>query len=490
MWTQPKHEKHASIRRATPRPLTSALPGTGALLATIALLATSLPAAAAPRAAQEGGVGPGDDRPVPEPDTLALTLERAEELALEGRPRLRARRREIDIARGERRQAGVYRFNPRIEFESKRIDPRAGRSPLDRYEAAIVQEVEWAGQWGLRQDVAEHDLNRARASMADAERRTLRDVRRAFYAAEAAERRVGVAREIAGLNRRFRDAVAEERAQGEVSALDANLARIEYGRARGRTLTAERERRSAVLDLTRILGLDPDTIRVLPASGRPADGSGSGAGAGGPNGASAASARLPDPAALSRDSLVALAMSRRPDLLAAEAAVDRERERERLARREAIPNLRIAAPVERERPGGSPVIGLGVGFSVPLWNRNQGTADARRASLLRSRDRRSGVLLRIRTQVRDALQAYRSASEAARVLEESTLQPARQNHELLQESYRAGKIDLPTLLLLRDQLLDAELAYWDAWLARRQAYARLRAAVGDEVAEPTPEEDR
>ena len=418
----------------------------------------------------------------PAVDTLRLSLPQAEGIALERNPFIRAARRNEGIARGQRRQAGIYRFNPRVEFESERIDPPSGASPLDRYEAVLAQEIEWAGQRGLREDAAEHGLTRARASVADAERRTLLDVREAYQAAAAADRKLAVTREIAELNRRLRDAVAEQLAEGEVSALDANLARIEHGRARGRVLTAQRERESALLSLTRVLGLDPDTVMAVAEPGTAEEASRSDDGNSGREGESgvvSAAGPLPDPSALELDSLERAALQRRPDLLASEAAIDQADARERLARREAIPNLRLLAPVRQGGAGGDPEIGLGVGLSVPLWNRNQGTADAREAALLQSRERRAGVALQVRTEVRDALQSYRSATEEARALRTSVLEPARQNQSLLEEAYRAGKIDLPTLLLLRNQLLDAELTYWDAWLARRQAYARLRAAVGE-----------
>lgn len=60
----------------------------------------------------------------------------------------------------------------------------------------------------------------------------------------------------------------------------------------------------------------------------------------------------------------------------------------------------------------------------------------------------------------------------------SVLRPARENTQLLETAFRAGKLALPTLLLLRNQLLDAELGYWDAWLAQHVAFIQLAAATG------------
>jgi hypothetical protein len=55
---------------------------------------------------------------------------------------------------------------------------------------------------------------------------------------------------------------------------------------------------------------------------------------------------------------------------------------------------------------------------------------------------------------------------------------ARHGTGLLETAYREGELDLTSLILLRNQLLDAEVGYWEAWLARRSSFARLEAAVG------------
>ncbi|MGH7186072.1 MAG: TolC family protein, partial [Pseudomonadota bacterium] len=46
-----------------------------------------------------------------------VTLDQAIADALAGNPSLAVERREIDIARGVRRQAGIYPFNPELEAE-------------------------------------------------------------------------------------------------------------------------------------------------------------------------------------------------------------------------------------------------------------------------------------------------------------------------------------------------------------------------------------
>ncbi|MGH7574167.1 MAG: TolC family protein [Longimicrobiales bacterium] len=385
-------------------------------------------------------------------DTVNLSLAETQRLALERSPSFLADREERDIALGDLRQARVLPFNPRIELETPGAATDGG---FGRYEAVLSQEIEVAGQRGLRIDAAESGIRRAAGSVRDAARRTVAEASEAYYAVLSAERRLELAEEILSDNERLLAAVRTQLGEGEISTLEANLLEIEVARARGRVLTARREARSAELALTRAIGLPPYTpiqlAREVPEA--------------------------PEATALRPDSLLEVALERRPDLAASEAAVAELEVSARLARREAIPNIEISALAEREQAFGESRFGVGLGFPVPLWNRNQGTADRVDAEARQSAWSRNAVEVQVRTEVADAYQSYLAASEEAAIFQRDVLQPARQNQQLLDTAYREGKIDLPALLLLRNQLLDAELSYWDAWLAHRESLVALEAAT-------------
>ena len=398
-------------------------------------------------------------------DTLRLTLEEAQRLALTRNPAFLADATEREIALGDLRQARVYSFNPEAELEAPASASTGG---LGRYEATLSQEVEWAGQRGLRIDAAEIGVARAERWVVDAARRTLADVSTAFYAALAAERRLAVAAELLELNERLLEAVRTQVREGEISVMEANLAEIEVGRARARVLAARREATSARLELGRLVGVAPsEELRVEPEV--PA---------------------APPIDALDPGALMAAALERRPDLAAAGAAVRQAETLTRLARREAIPNLRVTALAEREEVGGEPRIGIGVGLPLPLWNRNQGLIARRRAQDQQAALALEATELLVRTEVADAYRSYVAAAQEAAVFEDDVLEPARTNQDLLETAYQAGKIDLAALVLLRNQLLDAELAYWGAWLAQREALVRLQAATGQLAIDEPNEDDR
>lgn len=385
-------------------------------------------------------------------DTLVLSLAEVQRLALQQNPGFLADRQEAAIAQGQLRQARTYSFNPELSADAPGV---ASDGSVGEYELALTQEIEWAGQWGLRAGAARAGLERAQYGVRNAARATLGDVSRAYFEALAADRRLAVSRAVLALNERLLAATRTQLREGEISALEANLSEIEYGRARARVLAAHREATSTALELKRLTGLSIDQpIRLTDDL---------------PDG--------PDPTALSVDSLLSTALAQRPDLAASAATVSQFETLRRLAAREAVPNLRLGVIADRDGANDESRLGVGVGLSLPLWNRNRGVVAERAAQMEQATLQRRATELRIRTQVTVAYRAYLAASEEAQVYETSVLQPARANQDLLETAYRAGKVNLSTLLLLRNQLLDAELGYWDAWLARRTALIALQAAT-------------
>lgn len=409
-------------------------------------------------------------------DTLTLSLADVRRLVVSQNPSLLATRQETAISGGELRQARVYRFNPDLSLQAAGANLGASGSP---YQLTLVQEIEFAGQRGLRIGAARTGLTRASSVVQNEGRLTIADASIAFYRALAAERRLSVARDAFALTQRVLAAVRTQLAEGEISTLEANLAEIEAGRARGRVLAAQRTATTAELDLKLLIGVMPETPTRLMADYAIAPAAGV-APTQRPVLTTVASAFLvrPDPALLDQDSLITLALAQRPDLKATTAEIRQLETLTALARREAFPNLRVGALVERGENRGSPQIGPALGLSLPFFNRNQGLVAQRQALTEQSRLDQRAIALRVRSEVTNAVRNYRTASEEAAVFSTSVLQPAQANAELLETAYRAGKIALPTLLLLRNQLLDAELGYWDAWLAQREALVQLDAATG------------
>lgn len=409
-------------------------------------------------------------------DTVRMTVQQARQLALRHNPELSTARLEIDVARGDLRQASLLRFNPSAEL----IGPGGGTSP----ELAVGQELEIAGQRGVRRSVASAGVSRANFGVADVARTTLLDVERRFYTAVAADRRAELAREILGLNERLAQAAARQLREGEISKLDYNLSVVELGRARARSFVARREQQQAVIELRRLTGLPattPVAAQFDSAAHRHAAVDSTGV-------------QRIDLSAFglasdtSVEQLVQYALARRPDLAEREAAVQQAEAGVTLARREALPNLVARVLSQQNADGTGRSLRPGVGISLPLFNRNQGEVDARRAIARRTALERAATTARVRAEVETAMRSYQASAGEIEVLENTVLGPARENRRLLEAAYREGKVGLPVLLLIRNQVIDAEQEYWAAWLAEREAAALLAAALGarsaDDAASP------
>jgi cobalt-zinc-cadmium efflux system outer membrane protein len=148
----------------------------------------------------------------------------------------------------------------------------------------------------------------------------------------------------------------------------------------------------------------------------------------------------------------------------------------KVAVREALPNL--IGRITSEAGESGRVVRPGIGIALPLFNRNQGEVQARRGQVAQAELNRQALVLRIREEIYGAVASYESAASEAQILATTVLEPARQNRQLLEVAYREGKVGLPVLLLIRNQVVDAELEYWTAWLAQREALANLGEATG------------
>ncbi|MEX2295622.1 MAG: TolC family protein [Gemmatimonadota bacterium] len=387
-------------------------------------------------------------------DTLAVDLSEARRIALERNPGFLGEGQLVGVAAGGVRGARTYPLNPEAEAE---LPGAPGGGGFQGYEVLLVQGVEWAGQRGLRIDAAESGLAGANATLGDARRRLVSAVSEAFYESWAADRRLEVVTEIQALNERLGTAARTQLLEGEISVMESNFAEIEVARSRARVLAAQRAATSARLTLGRLLGIPPQT--VVLAREEP-------------------ELPLPAPATLHMEALLAAAVTQRPDLAAADHAVSQAETLTRLTRRSAIPDLGVGALIQGGEEGESTRVGLQLSVPLPVWNRNQGAVAQHESETRRAALERDAIALTIRTEVFDAYNGYVTASEEEVLFAEQVLTPARQNQILLEAAYREGEIDLPSLILLRNQLLDAEVGFWDAWLARRLNFTQLDAAVG------------
>jgi cobalt-zinc-cadmium efflux system outer membrane protein len=390
-------------------------------------------------------------------ERLSLTLGDALARAREQNPDLLAVRQEQDVARGRLMKAQYpNQFNPELGGSGahRTFAGRPGGST--DFDITLFQELEIAGQRNKRIEEAQKNLARISQQVRDAERLTFAQVKEAFYQSLYRKRRLALFRDVETLDRRLWEIATSRFQAGDVPKMDINLAAIRLGQARKNTIVAERDYQNALRALERLVGLEP--IGRISLVGD----------------------LVVTPQAFPETSLLRLARANRPDLQATELEQERIAAEIALTRRLLVPNPTVQVFYRREE-GGDQVAGGAVSFPLPLFDRKQAelTQLAGRAS--QAKYEQQSTMLRIQQEVRDAFRSYETAREEVAVFETEILDRAAENLQLMETAYREGKIDLLQVVVVQNDLVNAQFSYVDSLLNYWLARIALERAVGQDL---------
>ena len=378
-----------------------------------------------------------------------LTRERVIELARSRAPAIRVAETRLAEARGRVIGARVLLpENPVVEVMS---GPRWATTRSIDSEVTLAVPVQLGGRRDKRIAVAEAGVDRDAQLAHDAERVTVGAALAAYYRILFAQQRLELAQARKTLADDLVKTATERRKAGDVAQLEVNLATAEVSRAESEILSVQAAVSRARGDLAITLGFDSgDAVTV--------DG------------------RLDDRSAY--DALLANDPHReRPDVLAARAELQGATSDVALADALRWPELSFRIGYKREDEGANIAL-AGVAISLPFFERGQG----HRAEARARRDR-AAVELQARqstvaVEAETARAAYRAAVDAVQRLADKGLPLAIQNEDMARESYRAGKLDLSTLLVVRREALDTRREHLERLLEAALAGVDLALAEG------------
>lgn len=386
----------------------------------------------------------------------AMTMDEAVQEALKNNPELQAARQEAVAAQGRVDQAGLLlSSNPVIEGTSfkKTLPADEGGEQFRNYELRLSQEFEIAGQRGLRKDAAEKGLEKTRQEIRDKERLLISDVKDAFAKVLAAKRKKALAEETVKLQEELYSFAEVKFRAGEVAALEMNLASVELGKAKRDLLQASREERASILGVQALVG-------VKPAPAFAVDG------------------ELPAgaPQVPVKDELKQLAASRRPDIKASSAEVASMASAMKLAGRSALPNVTLSGFTGTDERAS--IIGLALSVPLPLFNRNQAERAEACARAEQANIRQSSLDKAVDRELEEAYASLETASEELGLFKKEILDKALENLDLMNLSYKEGKIGFFEVRLAQKDTLDAQQAYLESQLRAQLAINALEKATG------------
>jgi cobalt-zinc-cadmium efflux system outer membrane protein len=281
----------------------------------------------------------------------------------------------------------------------------------------------------------------------------VRDVKLAVTEVRLAERRVELANQAARLAAEVADLAESRLRAGEASALEAAAPRVDALLAREEAARLPHDVRLAWTRLRALLG---PTFTETPLALGPA----------------APAVGLPsDPVAL-----VEMAVASRPDVRAAELAIEAGRERVGLSRWEAITVSGLADANGKGSQGFE--IGPGMDVAVPIFNWNQGGMARADAELTRAVRHFATVRQRVALEVSEAHTRWRKAAEQAAVWSDRVIPELEDGVRRAERAYAAGDVSFLLMLQTTAQLVHVRGRAAEAEAEMARARAELERSVG------------
>jgi cobalt-zinc-cadmium efflux system outer membrane protein len=382
-----------------------------------------------------------------QPGSDTLTAARVVALARASAPQVRLAESDVVAARGRLSGArALGQENPSIEGVAATDDRFEQRTQWE-LTVPVGIGLSWAGRSG----VAGAELERERRLVADARRGAVGAALAAYFRVLHGARRVELARERRDLAVDLSRTSSERLRAGEVPRLDVLLAETEEIRAESQLLGEQQGLARERIALAAALGLRSGGSLVV--AGDLADRS------------------VVEPAFESQPGPGA-----RADVLAAESELRAARSAGDLARADLLPGLAFRLNYGHE--AGEPVTMPGLAVTVPIFQHGQESRQLARARETRARvelERRQNAAA---AEIEGFRGIYEQASAAVERLGERGLPRVRESEAMARESYRAGKLDLPALLVVRRELLEARREHADLLLDAALAGIDLAVAMG------------
>lgn len=379
----------------------------------------------------------------------------------------RSTRLRVDAARSA--ASPVLPGNPELTFAAgPRLGPNGNGIDI---QASLMQQVEIAGERGLR-----HDAVRRLSELTDAEIEQIRwlvhcDVHAAFHRALVELQRLRLAEHVVVFQQEVLRFVERQISAGEAAPLTLRLAQAEVAQAQQVQVDTEQAYFAARIQLAQLSG--------WPAAKPPT-----------PEG------DVDEPRELASDEkLLAVARERLPSLRAATARIHEAQAREAVANREAWPKPTLGVQYSREGSAegeGTYQSVLGV-VSVPItsFQRNQGQRAHARADVSMAEAELDASARLLEGQIAEARSAVIAAGKRTRAYGTEVLPRFEENLHLLRRAFELGEIDILALSTGRERFLRIQSDALAAQLDYFVALASLERVVGvdlwrDDHHEETP----
>jgi len=387
-----------------------------------------------------------------------VSLDRLVAETLKENPELQFYRAELAAAKAGRKAAGLMP-NPELGGSLGYKTSRERSSGLNAegvaWSVSLAQPFEWPGRIGLRKAIANRDVELAELGLERFRTALAGRVRMLGYGLFAAHQKAGAAREVAERFKALREVLVQREPTGVAPLLETRVIEATELTMQRKASEAELAAQSALLELNQLRGA---------AAGSPL---------------AVAEPEVGFPPAEGRDVILALARTNNFELRVRAAELAQQGFRVALARNERFPAISVGPHVseenafERER-----IIGLGVSFPLPLWNRNSANIETAAARQMQAETSYAVAQREVERKVIEAALTYESKVREIGRWRPDAVGHFREAAELADRHYRLGAVPVATYVELQKQYLEAVDALLDTRKDALQAGQDLKLLTG------------
>src|SRR6516162_2236676 len=403
----------------------------------------------------------------------AYTLDEVEDMALRGNPEIQVVARKMLAAEAHVPSAGAL-DDPSFMY-------RGWQVPLSQpwnYNAAqnmfmLSQTLPGRGKRALRTSVAEADVAEAKAAL-DATKLDIRiRIQKAFYDLLRAEDGLRIHDQHIDIARQAIEAARIKYAVGKAPQQNILKAQVSLTRLAEHLLRFEQDAEIARARLNTLLGRDPGELISV-------------------RGEHEASTALPSLVTLEK-----AALQSRPDLARAQAAADKSRQQQALAKKTYTPDFTVSAGYMLMPAGSEFRNNYMVEGSINLPWLNHRKHDAEIAEATATVTEQDAEIAAMRSaafgQIQEALVQAQAAQRLANIYHHSLRPQAEATLHSTVIAYENDRTDFLDLLNSQMTVIDLDLAYFQALAEFESRLADLELAIGtsvNQVQKPSPEVTR
>ena len=377
-----------------------------------------------------------------------INLETAIQTALCENPTLKAILEKIKVAQVQLDGIALL-SNPELESEF------IGGSHAEQV-FELTKTFELGGQRRHRKQIAKINLEKVNLELTDESWKLIKSVKLAFYQIILIQEKLKLAQEIIKHNQQMLDMARIQFDAGDISVTQVGLANIQLQSALREAATLESDLQLAQLELNGLMGTPLDATPT-------------------------ATGGLPKkvPTNLKLDTLKSHALSHRADLKSLRLNVNQTESTHKLAKAANIPDLSIGGIAERSFGQ----TGFGVKFSIPLplfdWNRAEiNTAKAQKQVNTIEITNSEREIIR---EVMAAFLSLKAVQKNLKFYDGNLLKLLNANLTLTRSAYELGEAELLEVILMQNEYVKTQFAYFDALAAYHKAFIELESAIGTSI---------